>query len=150
MSSCLFFILWGISCPSSSGTFYVIAGVFFSTLCCSFLESPIFLLLLIYIIFFCGKQTIEDKKSLPSSGAFVGDVHVFLFKLQMPSNMPRKPLRTPEKQGMKLSGLLPGLPLKTITNPEKGSRGIAVWIWWCWFWIALLSFEFSWFIIDGW
>ncbi len=55
--------------------------VFFSTLCCSFPgESNLLLIINIYNLFLRKTNHWRQKKVLPSSGAFVGDVHVFLFK----------------------------------------------------------------------
>lgn len=92
--------------------FYIIAVVcpaVFPPCAALFLESQL-LLLLIYIIFFYGKQTFEKKKTFSTlSGAFLGMFMSSCLKLQMPSNMHGTSENTLEKQGMKLSGLLPGL-----------------------------------------
>ncbi len=55
--------------------------VFFSTLCCSFPgESNLLIIINIYNFFLRKTNHWRQKKVLRSSGGFVGDVHVFLFK----------------------------------------------------------------------
>ncbi len=101
-----------------------------------FLESQFFLLLLIYIIFSSENKPLKtktNKKILHSSGAFVGMFMSSCLKLQMPSNMHGTSENT-RKTGYEIfwSATWPFLSKPTLTQ-RKAARGVAVWIWWCWF-----------------